>query len=167
LNGFVGEWLLYLGLMKVGLAEESRHGVAALLTVGLFALTGGLAAFAFVRLTGIALLGSPRSDVARHAHESSPWMLGPMTVLAVLCLVMAMVPNFAVDRLTPVVDQMLHQDRDGLGGRVRRGEPSLTVRYPRMPGACDRAGGALLAVLLPHREASVRLDLGLRLRATD
>ena len=111
LNGFVSEWLLYLGLMKAGLADKTHHALAPLLSLGLFALIGGLAAFAFVRLTGIALLGSPRSEAAKGAHESSWWMLGPMAVLVVLCLILAIFPNIAVDRLTPVVDQMLHQDR--------------------------------------------------------
>ena len=33
------------------------------------ALIGGLTALAFVRLTGIVLLGSPRSQAAQNAHE--------------------------------------------------------------------------------------------------
>jgi hydrogenase-4 component B len=114
LNGFVSEWLLYLGLMKVGLADQSQHALAPLFSVGLFALIGGLAAFAFVRLTGIALLGSPRSDSARDAHESSLWMIVPMYLLLVSCLVLAIVPNYAVGLLTPAVDQVLNQQSWGV-----------------------------------------------------
>ena len=44
LNGFVSEWLLYLSLMKCGLATHGGHGLTALLAVGLVALVGGLAA---------------------------------------------------------------------------------------------------------------------------
>ena len=85
MNGFVSEWLLYLSIMKCGLATNGGRSLTAFLVVGLLALVGGLAAITFVRLTGIVLLGSPRSEAARHAHESSPWMLAPMLLLGFLC----------------------------------------------------------------------------------
>ncbi|MFO0965345.1 MAG: proton-conducting transporter membrane subunit, partial [Gemmataceae bacterium] len=59
LNGFVGKWLLYLGLFHAGLDTDSGN-LSALLSVGLLALIGGLAAVAFVRLAGVVLLGAPR-----------------------------------------------------------------------------------------------------------
>jgi hydrogenase-4 component B len=93
LNGFVSEWLLYLGLLRAGLATSDGHSLMALFAIGLLALIGALAAAAFVRLTGIVLLGSPRSEAAQHAHESSPWLLGPMLVLVVLCLTVAVNPQ--------------------------------------------------------------------------
>ena len=77
LNGFVSKWLLYLSLMKYGLTTGGGRGLTALLAVGVLALVGGLAGIAFVRLTGIALLGSPRSEAASRAHESSPWIVAP------------------------------------------------------------------------------------------
>ena len=93
LNGFVSEWLMYLSLMKCGLETSGGRSLTALLAVGLVALVGGLAAVTFVRLTGIVLLGSPRSEAAGHAHESSPWMLAPMVILVVLCVTVAVVPQ--------------------------------------------------------------------------
>jgi hydrogenase-4 component B len=107
LNGFVGKWLLYLSLMKCGMAVNDSGGLTALLAVGLLSLVGGLAVVAFVRLTGVVLLGSPRSDAARHAHESSPWMLAPMQLLVFLCLALAMVPQMAVGWMGGVLDQVL------------------------------------------------------------
>jgi formate hydrogenlyase subunit 3/multisubunit Na+/H+ antiporter MnhD subunit len=100
LNGFVSEWLMYLSLLKSGLAAGDSRSLPALFAVGLLALIGALAAAAFVRLTGIVLLGSPRSEAARHAHESSPWMLGPMGILIFLCLTVATIPQ-AVSGLLP------------------------------------------------------------------
>ena len=50
----------------------------------------------FVRLCGIALLGSPRSDSSRHAHDPSWWMLAPMSALAVVCLAAAVLPEQVV-----------------------------------------------------------------------
>ena len=62
LNGFVGKWLMYLSLLKCGFATDGGLGLTALLAVGLLALIGGLAAIAFVRLTGIVLLGPDPTD---------------------------------------------------------------------------------------------------------
>jgi len=106
LNGFSGKWLIYLSLIKWGFAANDVPSLTALLSVGLLALIGGLAAVAFVRLIGIVLLGSPRSEAVNHAHESSPWMLGPMAVLVALCLTVAVFPQ-AVGNLTRgVVEQI-------------------------------------------------------------
>lgn len=106
LNGFVSKWLMYLSLMKVGLASEGGS-LAALLAVGLLALIGGLAAVAFVRLTGVVLLGSPRTEAAQHAHESSPWLLGPMLFLLVLCFGVAVSPVTVTGWLTRPLMQLL------------------------------------------------------------
>jgi len=109
LNGFVSKWLMYLSLMKSGFTTNDG-GLTPLLAVGLLALIGGLAAIAFVRLTGIVLLGSPRSEAAGHAHESSPWMLGPMALLVFLCLTVAVVPQRVAGLMTGVLDQVLGGD---------------------------------------------------------
>ena len=90
LNGFVSEWLIYLGLMQLG--SERGGSPVALLVVGGLALVGGLAALCFGRLFGVALLGQPRSPAAAAARESSPWMLGPIYVLALGSLAVALAP---------------------------------------------------------------------------
>ncbi len=46
-----------------------------------------LTAFYMFRCYALAFWGSPRSEAAHHAHESSPLMTGPLIVLAVLSLV--------------------------------------------------------------------------------
>jgi NADH:ubiquinone oxidoreductase subunit 5 (subunit L)/multisubunit Na+/H+ antiporter MnhA subunit len=107
LNGFVGKWLLYLALLECAVAQPRESGLVSLLAIGLLILMGGLAALAFVRLTGIALLGAPRSQAAQAAHESSSWLLAPMTVLAVGCLVMALAPFWALDAANGVVEQLV------------------------------------------------------------
>jgi hydrogenase-4 component B len=110
LNGFVSEWLMYLGLIESGMATGGDRSLTALFAVGLLALIGALAAVAFVRLTGIVLLGSPRSEAARHAQESSPWMLGPMLVLVVLCLTVAVIPQAVARSFSAVLAQVLGPD---------------------------------------------------------
>lgn len=93
LNGFVSKWLLYVGLFQSSLVVPDSGSLPALLAFGLLALIGGLAVVAFVRLTGIVLLGTPRSEAAQQAQESSPWLLGPMLILSLLCLLAAVVPQ--------------------------------------------------------------------------
>jgi formate hydrogenlyase subunit 3/multisubunit Na+/H+ antiporter MnhD subunit len=109
LNGFVSKWLIYLGLLKQGLAATGAGSLAALLAVGVLALVGGQAALAFVRLTGVVLLGTPRGEAAEHAQESSPWMVAPMLALLGLCAVSAVAPNLVVGYLSPALDQVLGQ----------------------------------------------------------
>lgn len=104
LNGFASKWLLYVSLLRDGLTLTGGYELTALLAVGLLALVGGLAAITFVRLIGIVLLGAPRSEEARHAHESSAWLRGPMFVLAALCVAIAIAPLLVAGRLFGVVD---------------------------------------------------------------
>ena len=92
LNGFVSEWMLYMGLLHGGLELTGVGRAAMLSAVGLLALVGGLASLCFVRLIGMVLLGEPRSAGARHAHEASGAMVVPMAVLGVLCLLSALFP---------------------------------------------------------------------------
>jgi formate hydrogenlyase subunit 3/multisubunit Na+/H+ antiporter MnhD subunit len=106
LNGFAGKWLMYLSLMRTGVASADVHGLTALLAVGLLALIGGLAALTFLRLIGIVLLGTPRSDAAGQAHEASPGMIGPMLVLAALCVGVAVAPVLIADLFLGVADQI-------------------------------------------------------------
>lgn len=107
LNGFTSEYLMFIGLAETALATAGGISLAALLALALLALVGTLVAAVFVRLTGIALLGSPRSEPAEHAHESSAMILGPMAVLALLCLGVALRPQWAAGLLSPAVGQIL------------------------------------------------------------
>jgi formate hydrogenlyase subunit 3/multisubunit Na+/H+ antiporter MnhD subunit len=106
LNGFVGEWLMYLGLIHGGMQTDRAHNISMLLAVGLVALVGGLAVLCFVRLVGIVLLGSPRGEAAAHAHESSPWMTVPMLILAAASVVVAAQPSRVVAAFALVTAQL-------------------------------------------------------------
>lgn len=106
LNGLVGEWLIYLGLLRAGLAGGSFAALPALLLVGLLGLVGALALVAFTRLAGIALLGEPRSLQAAAAHEAPRLMRVPMAVLLLFCLVLGCVPQLGVRLLAAPLGQL-------------------------------------------------------------
>ncbi len=107
LNGFISEYLMCIGLAETAIGTADSPSLAALLALGALAWIGTLAALVFVRLTGIALLGSPRSDSANQAHESSAAMTGPMVVVALLCLGVAVWPDRVMSLLSPAIGQLL------------------------------------------------------------
>jgi hydrogenase-4 component B len=146
LNGFVSKWLLYLSLMKCGFATSDSRSLLALFAVGLLALIGGLAAVAFVRLTGIVLLGAPRSEAARDAHESSPWLIGPMLLLVILGLGVAVLPRTVVGWMEGPLNQVLGREA---------GQALLELESAARPldtvgtiNACTLIAMAVLALLL-------------------
>ena len=106
LNGFVSEWLIYLGLLHAGAAMTGSSALAIGMTLALFGVVGTLAVVAFTRLLGIALLGEPRSPAAAHAHEAEAAMLWPMRILLAGCLVIGLLPQLPLHLLTPVLAQL-------------------------------------------------------------
>jgi len=91
LNGFVSEWLVYLGLFEAW-AGHARIAPALAGAIMALATTGALALAGFVKAGGMACLGAPRTRLAGGAHEANGWMRTPMWGLAIACLVMALVP---------------------------------------------------------------------------
>ena len=91
LNGFVSEWLVYLGLFE---ATTSRTPVAwATVPVAiLLATAGALALASFVKASSIVFLGSARTQAALHAHEPGVLMRGPMIVVASGCIAIGLAP---------------------------------------------------------------------------
>ena len=91
LNGFVSEWLVYLGLFDSAVAHGPSAWAAVAAAV-LLGVTGALALACFTKVCGVVFLGAPRTEAASHAHESGPAMRGPMLVLAGACVVIGLVP---------------------------------------------------------------------------
>jgi hydrogenase-4 component B len=101
-NGFVSEWLLYLGFLRW--TAGNGGGPLALAAAGAataLALIGGLALTCFVKAFGAVFLGLPRGREAR-GHETRAMTL-PMTALAFLCLAIGLAPI----AVAPLVDAAL------------------------------------------------------------
>ncbi len=86
LNGFVGEFCIFLALAQ-GLAVGTSFGKLLLLLafVGL-SCVGGLAVACFARVYGMIFLGEPRDRSIACSGEAEPALLAPMLLLAALCL---------------------------------------------------------------------------------
>jgi formate hydrogenlyase subunit 3/multisubunit Na+/H+ antiporter MnhD subunit len=160
LNGFVGEWLLMRGLFAGAEARSGAPGIAALLAVGALAFVGALAALCFVRLIGIALLGTPRSEAAVHAHESSVGLLLPMVLLAGGCLTLSLRPTILVRPVAAFAGQLFGGD---VSAAVESLAPSLAILGAVSGGIgliFAVAGGALTAKLRRRAPAPPTWDCG-------
>ena len=91
LNGFVSEWLVYLGLFDAA-AGHARVAVAIVPATIALGVTGALALAGFVKAAAVVFLGAPRTRAAAQAHECGGWMRAPMVGLAGICTVIALAP---------------------------------------------------------------------------
>ena len=91
LNGFVSEWLVYLGLFDVVTGRGAAAWIA-MPAVILLAVAGALAMASFAKASAMIFLGAPRTQPAARAHECGRWMRGPMLALAAVCVAIGLAP---------------------------------------------------------------------------
>ncbi len=103
LNGFLGEWLIYLGLLHTVPTGHLESGVWLSLGAPALAVTGALAITGFVKLSGAVFLGNQRSADIDHAHDPGFSALVPMMILALGCVVVALIPTVITPTLVRAV----------------------------------------------------------------
>lgn len=103
LNGFVSEFLIYLGAFNGVTSSSSILVVACLCAIAGLALIGGLATACFTKAFGVIFLGEPRSERARHGHEVGMAMGWPMVVLAGGCVLIGILAPLVVYLAAPAV----------------------------------------------------------------
>jgi hydrogenase-4 component B len=91
LNGFVSEWLIYLGLFDA-VGSHGRVAMAAIPAAVFLAITGALALACFIKACSVVFLGEARSPVAQEAREVGWSMRGPMFALAASCVAIGLFP---------------------------------------------------------------------------
>ncbi len=96
LNGFVSEFLIYCGAVHGQTIGIVSAAWPLLLSLAGMALIGGLATACFVKVGGIIFLGSPRSQHAVQASETTPAMYLPMLLLAAACLGLGLFAPFFI-----------------------------------------------------------------------
>jgi hydrogenase-4 component B len=148
LNGFVSEFLIYVGLFGTVVEGETRTFAGAAFAAPGLALIGTLAVACFVKAYGAVFLGSARSEHALHAHESPPSMLVPMGVLVGCCFLIGLAPGLTAPALELGIAAWAPE--------LREGEPRLAALAPldwitfmglMLIGALS-LGGALLWIQL-------------------
>jgi formate hydrogenlyase subunit 3/multisubunit Na+/H+ antiporter MnhD subunit len=102
LNGFVSEFLIYVGAFKGALTADTERAAPLMAVIAGLALIGGLAAACFTKAFGIVFLGEPRSEHAAQARESGGGMIFPMLVMAAGCFGAGLL-GFMIVRVMPAV----------------------------------------------------------------
>jgi hydrogenase-4 component B len=99
LNGFVSEFLIYVGLFSTVTDGGDWTQSGAAFAAPALALIGALALACFVKVYACVFLGTPRSEDSGHAHEAGPSMLWPMAVLAGCCVAIGLAPQLVAGLL--------------------------------------------------------------------
>jgi hydrogenase-4 component B len=144
LNGFVSELLIYLGLFNGAIQGSGAAAVA--LAAPFLALVGGLAVACFVKVFGVVFLGVARSEQATHAHEAPLSMRLPMSLLALVCVTIGLLPALAA----PLLDSAVISWHPALSAS----SPQLAVTAPL--GWVSVLGFALLLAIVMFYRISPR-----------
>ena len=108
-NGFVSEWLTFQAALQTPKLESGVLRAILPIAAALLALTGALAAAAFVKVYGVAFLGKARDRRAARAREVPAGMLTGMGLLAGLCLILGVLPTTVIDVINAVPQLLLGQ----------------------------------------------------------
>ncbi|MGA2319230.1 MAG: proton-conducting transporter membrane subunit [Solirubrobacteraceae bacterium] len=99
LNGFASEWLVLQSLLHVAFYRPLGVALSGGVALAGLAMTAALALLCFAKVVGLVLLGSPRRVECDAAVDPPVGMRAGMTVLAVLCVVLGLVPGLVVPTL--------------------------------------------------------------------
>ena len=103
LNGFVSEFLIYLGGFQAVSGLGSSVAVPAIAVIGGLGLIGGLAAACFSKAYGMVFLGEGRSPHVEHAHDPGVVMVAPMFLLAAACGAIGLLGPWVVRAMEPAI----------------------------------------------------------------
>jgi len=92
LNGFVSEFLVYSGLLRMVASADGAAWILAALAAPALALTGGLALACFAKAFGAVFLGSPRHHSVSDGPDAPAAMRIPMAALALCCAFIGLAP---------------------------------------------------------------------------
>ncbi len=126
LNGFVSEFLIFLGAFKGGISTGGEVAVPLLVLIIALALIGGLAVACFTKAFGIVFLGEPRSEHVARAHEADWTMRWPMLVLAAGCVGIGLFAPVVVGCLQPVLANVTAQPPEVVGENLAMAASPLT-----------------------------------------
>jgi hydrogenase-4 component B len=125
LNGFVGEFLMYLGAYRSVAGLAPAAATPSLAVIAALALVGGMAAACFAKAAGTVFLGEPRSPRVAEAHEVGLAMRLAMTILAAGCIIGGLAGPVLVGAVLPVVTTITHMPEADLGDGLAAGAGSL------------------------------------------
>ncbi|SBW11111.1 NADH/Ubiquinone/plastoquinone (Complex I) [uncultured delta proteobacterium] len=94
LNGFAGEFFIYLGMMFGGIASAGgpspEYSLIFWVCLFILAAVGGLTLLCFSRLYGMAFLGAPRTEAVQNAQPPARNEMIAVCIMAALCMLSAL-----------------------------------------------------------------------------
>jgi len=102
-NGFISEYLIYLGMFKSLSAVNLYQSILVLGTIVSLSLIGGLAIFCFTKAFGIVFLGVPRSEHAMMAKEVSNDMIFPQYLTLAFIILIGLLPVIFVKPVFQII----------------------------------------------------------------
>jgi formate hydrogenlyase subunit 3/multisubunit Na+/H+ antiporter MnhD subunit len=107
LNGFVSEWLLFQAFLLTPGLPNSYLNMFVPVAAAALALTAALSGYVMVKFYGVVFLGLPREPSLEAAHDAGPHERTGLIWLAAWCVVLGLVPVFALRCLDPVAQVLL------------------------------------------------------------
>jgi formate hydrogenlyase subunit 3/multisubunit Na+/H+ antiporter MnhD subunit len=136
LNGFISEFLLYLGFFK-GITTGSKPVIVpAIIAIASLALIGGLAAACFTKAFGIMFLGEPRSNHVKNAHEVNGVMIAAQALLATACVLIGLFSPVFVRPFLQVITLVSGLDLQMVQQNPGHGLAALTTIQYSVLGLC-------------------------------
>lgn len=107
-NGFISEYLIYIGMFKSLPVASLYQSILILGTIVGLSLIGGLAIFCFTKAFGIVFLGQPRSEKANIAKEVSNEMIFPQYITIAFIVIIGLASVFFVKPVFIIITQMFN-----------------------------------------------------------
>lgn len=104
-NGFISEFLIYLGMFKSLATADLYQSILILSTIVGLSLIGGLAIFCFTKAFGIVFLGTPRTEKAENATEVNFSMILPQLIPVAFILMIGLASTLFIKPVLSVVSQ--------------------------------------------------------------
>ncbi len=104
-NGFISEYLIYVGMFKSLPAGDLYQSILVLGTIVALSLIGGLAIFCFTKAFGIAFLGDARTEKASMAMEVGRNMIFPQYLTLALILLIGLAPVLFIRPVFDIISQ--------------------------------------------------------------
>ncbi len=103
LNGFISEYLIYMGMFKSVSGSDLYLSLVILFSIIGLTLIGGMAIFCFTKAFGIVFLGQARSEDHLPSGESKWIMIVPQVAVGALILTIGLAPAFFVKNVLVVI----------------------------------------------------------------
>lgn len=116
LNGFIGEFLIYLGML-----DSIREGVNTIYAAGgllALALIGGIVVLAFTKLYSTIFLGSPRDHHVAESSEVDNLRIAAMAIPTTCIILIGLFPQFAINIVEGVAEQFYPNATSVLEGYI-------------------------------------------------